>query len=804
VKLGDETPTFEQHKRYMVVRTSGEGVDKVGICTEPITHGADIAVAGENLIYEWSALDLPMESYFDDSENVDFGLDIRQRYPQRVQQMEDRIARLPFVRQAIESGQTHPLYEHVRLDAAEEALKRGVVNGKLMRLGKSSEAITICELWGSKKVAIIGTKNVRLSFRREFKRLGFKDQDFVFVNRLADLDKTGKYFLMTYDWIKDMKDSSSCQRDRYENYLHAAERDVKQKTDETNSTLITVKVVQPNLCPHCQEPMVRPEIQRDPTDRPVKTEWTVLRGYLCRNPKCHRTTDNRSTQDKLAKIRAGQVIRGGISHHGAAWAVTDGKLTHHKPGSYVDYGLAAHAACSGDHIKGRQCQECGETDGTWQPPRYRRLKDRFTAVVADEVHNAKDYGTQNAKAMYSFRSRRRIAMTGTLLSNSPLDAYWPLWWAIGGPQDAFPYRHVAGKKAFENRFCDFVYLEKPTGVVDEGTGEEVMKTVRKRTPFLINPPDWWRMMQPKIKRRNYSDPLFQRSLVEAGMKQPLISVKKVACAMHPKQVSLMLDALRDFSHQYAALKEAAESKNQEINPAMVISKMTALRKIATVPERLNTEFGATVYDGPNGGGKSVHIKSLVDKAVSEGKKVLILSDFQQMQANCQELLAQHNPIRLMTAWGDEKRDEAVSLFTDDPNRKVFIAGTRAVRESIDLSAADVTICTDLLWSPAFQCQAWSRTMAPTPRERECQVYLMLSQHSLDEHIFTVFYSKMVGAEQALDRKVMNRRAMDFDVKFFAERVLEEEEALSLHLRDMDEREMAFVPELDLSLMEERV
>ena len=781
VKLGDETPTFEQHKRYMVVRTSGEGVDKVGICTEPITHGADITVAGENLIYEWSALDLPMESYFDDSENVDFGLDIRQRYPQRVQQMEDRIARLPFVRQALESGQTHPLYEHVRLDAAEEALKRGVVNGKLMRLGKSSEAITICELWGSKKVAIIGTKNVRLSFRREFKRLGFKDQDFVFVNRLADLDKTGTYFLMTYDWIKDMRDPTAGPRDRFENYLRPVERVVRSKGESTT-------VYATNPCPHCQEPMSRPVLEHDATGKHIKTEWTTSKGYICRNAACHWHSDTR-------RITIGD---------GAAWAVTGNKLVHHKPGSYVDVGLAAHATCSGDHIKGRQCLECGETDGTWQPPRYRRFKDRFTAVVGDEVHNAKDYGTQNARALYSFRSRRKIAMTGTLLSNSPLDAYWPLWWAIGGPQEAYPYRHVAGKKAFENRFCDFVYLEKPTGVVDEETGEEVMKTVRKRTPFLINPPDWWRMMQPKIKRRNYSDPLFQRSLVEAGMKQPLISVKKVACAMHPKQVALMLDALRDFSTQYLAIKDAAESNHQEINPAMVISKMTALRKIATVPERLNTEFGATVYDGPNGGGKSVHIKSLVDKAVGDGKKVLILSDFQQMQANCQELLARHNPIRLMTSWGDEKRDEAVSLFTDDPDRKVFIAGTRAVRESIDLSAADVTICCDLLWSPAFQCQAWSRTMAPTPRERECQVYLMLSQHSLDEHIFTVFYSKMVGAEQALDRKVMNRRAMDFDVKFFAERVLEEEEALSLHLRDMDEREMAFVPELDLSLMEERV
>jgi SNF2 family DNA or RNA helicase len=312
------------------------------------------------------------------------------------------------------------------------------------------------------------------------------------------------------------------------------------------------------------------------------------------------------------------------------------------------------------------------------------------------------------------------------------------------------------------------------------------------------------MMQPKIKRRNYADPLFQSSLVDAGMKQPVVSVNKVACPMHPKQVALMLDALRDFSKQYELLKEKAAAKKQEVNPAMVISKMTALRKIATTPERLNTDLGIAVYDGPNGGGKMVHIKGLADQAVAAGKKVLILTDFQLMQVNCEQLLAVHNPIRMLTTWGDEKRDEALSLFADDPDRKIFIAGTRAIREGIDLSPADVTICTDLLWSPAFQCQAWSRTMAPTPRERECQIYLMLSQNSLDEHVFNVFYSKLVGAEQALDRKVMNRRAMDFDVKFFAERVLEEEAALSLQLRDMDVRETALVPDLDLSLMEERV
>ena len=813
VKPGDTEALFEKGKRYMVVRTSAEGTDKIGICINPIKPGADIKTIGEGSIHEWSALDLPMELHFDDSESVDFGQDIRQKYPERVTSMETRLAKLAFVRQAVDAGKAHPLYEHVRLDAAEEALKRGVINCKQMRMGKSSEALTVCELWGSKKVAIIGTKNVRLSFRREFKRLGFKDNDFVMVNRLEDLDKEGKYYLMTYDWIKDMWDPTSSQRDICENYLHAAEREVRRKvTYSTKPQPIVVHHA--NYCPHCQQPMTRAILHRDPTGKHVKTEWTNVKGYVCRNPKCAWVTNNCATKENLERVKAGQVVRArwtadgqrlmAQSHQGAAWAVKGSRLTHHKPGTYVDYGLAAHSRCSGDHIKGRQCQECGETDGAWQPPRYRRFKDRFTAVVADEVHNAKDFGTQTARAIYSFRARRKMAMTGTLLSNSPLDAYWPLYWAIGGPQKAFPFKHIAGKKQFEDRFCNFVYLEKPTGDIDEETGEEITKTVRKRTPFLLNPPDWWRMMQPKIKRRNYADPLYLQSLVEAGMKQPEVSVFQLKCPMHPKQVALMLDALRDFSKQYQALKETAESKNQEINPAMVISKMTALRKIATVPERLNTDLGMEVYTGPNGGGKMATIKNIVDTATVQGKKVLILTDFQLMQKNCQELLAMYNPIRLVPGWSDDKRDEAVSLFSDDPTRKVFIAGTRAVRESIDLSVADVTICCDLLWSPAFQCQAWSRTMAPTKRERTCSVYALLSQNSLDEHIFTVFYSKLVGGEQAMDRKVMNRRAIDYDVKFFAERVLEEEATLSLQLRDLGDTDLTFTVESDLAFMEERI
>jgi len=94
-------------------------------------------------------------------------------------------------------------------------------------------------------------------------------------------------------------------------------------------------------------------------------------------------------------------------------------------------------------------------------------------------------------------------------------------------------------------------------------------------------------------------------------------------------------------------------------------------------------------------------------------------------------------------------------------------------------------------------------MAPSTRKRICEVYLVLSANSLDEHIFNVFYSKMVAAEQAMDRKVLNRRASEVDIKWFVQRVLEEEKAISHYLRDAGSETM-LVADLDLSQFEDRM
>ncbi len=775
-KLPNGNPIFNKGNRYMVLSAGGEGRDTVVISTNEMASGANISLAGNAAKHEWTTFDEPLDIYFDDSESTDLGKDLVKKYPELVKSSRAKL-----------TARNLALYEHVAEDAAMMALKRGVLNAYPMRMAKTSCAIAVAELSGSQKVAAVAPGNARLFWTKEFERLGFKEgEDFIEVRSLNQLDIPVKYHLMTYTWLALGKDITYKARKNWESMLKPSFRKTRrQRKDVSWKEMEDVEIELKNNCPHCEYPMERPQRlpggQLDVTPD-GKVIWTSKRGYICRRITCSWRSDNRKIHSNWNAKR--------IVHH---------------TGGYVDYELAKHANCEDEKVKGRMCPECHTADGVWTPPRYKRIKRKYTHVILDEAHATKDDTTATSIAALNLRARRRQTLSGTPMSNSAMDVYWPLHWTMNAPSDGFPYFGAEGEKAFDARFCDAVYLEKPIGTeTNEQTGQvtQLTKTVRKRVPFLKKPPDFWKFMAPKIRRRAYSDPLFVKTLTANGRSMPKVDIKKVSCPMDPIQAALMLASIKDFKGTFEKLQKEAEKKGTQVNPTLVISQMTTMRTTATCPELLNKKFGTNIYKGPEGGGKIPYIRGIVEEKLSLGTKVLILSDFRQMQDTVAKAVSHCGLIKFNTAWEDDTRREAFNKFQDDKDARVFIAGTRAIREGVDLSAADTVICCDLLWSPAFQTQAWSRIMAPTTRERTCEVYLTLSANSLDEHIFNVFYAKMVAAEQALDRKVLNRRAQEIDIRWFVERVLEEERAISHYLRDAGSETM-MVADLDLSQFEER-
>ena len=68
-------------------------------------------------------------------------------------------------------------------------------------------------------------------------------------------------------------------------------------------------------------------------------------------------------------------------------------------------------------------------------------------IVMDEAHVCKDPTSQQGKNLLKLtKAKRRIALTGTLIMNSPLDAYVPMKWT-GNETATYTY--------FKNRYCVF-------------------------------------------------------------------------------------------------------------------------------------------------------------------------------------------------------------------------------------------------------------------------------------------------------------------------------------------------------------
>jgi hypothetical protein len=762
---------FKQGQRYLVVSTGEEGKDAVVISTDPMRDRAVVSSVAKGKTRTWTAFDLPMEEWFDDSEEMETGKDITELYPAQIEAMERRLKQLNL-----------KLYEHVEKDVVQAALKRGSINAYKMRMGKTSFGIAWALLRGSERVAWVGPRNARIFTVKELKRLGFEeDKDYVIVNNLADLEKEARFYLITSTWLRRSDDPGYKARSKYEGLLRPSFITVRRKDDNGNTTDQDIKFV--NNCPHCSEAMKRYDLE--------KKLFTTNRGYMCLNKDCVWVTDNRNKA-------------------GAAWNSTK-KLVRHK-GGYVDIELAAHALCPDIKIPGRMCPVCKVVDGVWEPGLYKRLKKRFTAKVDDEIHNNKTWDnsrqTLNAQSTYNINARAKLGMTGTLISNGPVDTYWPLHYVMGAPSVQFPYSRRVGLKEFDARFCDKVTLEKPAGV-DEN-GKPSTKLVRKTIPFLKNPRDFWKFTAPKIIRRIETDEMYVRTLAANGKLVPKQDIQQYQCQMDVEQAKIMLACIQDFRTQFQKMQETANKKKHNLSSAIVISQMSILRSVATCPDMLNDRFESKIYKGTKGGGKLPAIKQLVEIETNtldaeSGKmgKVVILSDFIAMRKLLSEELRSYNPILFNSSWDDEAREEAFDAFQNDDSKKLFIAGTRAIREGTDLCRADACICADMLWSPGFQSQSWSRIMTPTDKERTCRVYLLTSKNSVDDHMYTVFYSKYTAAIQAMDRKMMERRNRQFDVQSFVEKVLEEENAIQCYLRESGDDTTVTLPEFDLEELSDR-
>jgi len=796
----DKVTIFAKGERYQVVDTArgGQGDEKehqdgvVKISKTAVNPSAKITLA-DDTIFAWTIFNGDLENNFDYAEKIIYDPKkcVPKTYPDLVSMYQKKLDAMGL-----------ELYDHVKVDVVQEAIKRSTLNGKLMRMGKTSESIVNAMLWGSKRVAVVAPRNARLFTIKEFQRLGIND--YVVVDCVADLQKPATFYLMTYSWLKKTHDPHRILRRKGQSLLHRSYKENKKD--------ITVE----HKCPSCGRTLERLLIEKKKSLETgfllEKTiSWTKERGYICLNKNCKAEASFKANNGAPVKAEWG-------------WASDQltGKIKRAKPiklGSphtfslegqhigYINWALKFHEDCKDTSVQGRYCHECKQADAVWSPAPYKakvvkasgkkvHLKDFFTGAIIDEIHTIKSLDSDTGKAIRSIRAKRRMGLTGTLMPNTPADSFWPLHWVFKGGSAQFPYHQKQGAIEFYDAFCEYISIKRGHGLKDS----------RKMLPYLKNPIQFWELMSSKMVRRNYEDPLVQASLAKANRYYPDIEFHRVESTMDPKQAQLMVAAINHFEQNFNQYADTVAQKGHLLNQAMVVSQMVYLRIGATCPEYFNAKLAKVgkpaIYDGPLGGGKMSDIQNICATKTASGEKVVVLTDFVEMRKSLSKALQEHNPIVFDGTWNDEERNENFEAFLEDPTRKIFIAGTRQIREGTNLSSANTVICCDLLWEPGLQQQAWSRAFTPTSEKRTCNVYVLMAKNSIDEHVYNTFYAKVAAAEQALDRKVINKRAHQVDLRWFVDRVLSDRDGLLAYLKEEGEKGV-YVTEKTFQAIEDR-
>jgi superfamily II DNA or RNA helicase len=314
------------------------------------------------------------------------------------------------------------------------------------------------------------------------------------------------------------------------------------------------------------------------------------------------------------------------------------------------------------------------------------LRYRFHLLILDEsqyIKNSRAKATQTAQLI---RARHRLCLTGTPLQNHLGELWSQFHFLMPGL--------LGDMKTFNHRF------RKP---IEQG-GDTV------RSDFLT------RRVKPFMLRRTKD---------------------KVARELPPKtEIVLPIELGSVQRDLYETVRVALDKKiRDEIgrkgvarSQIVILDALLKLRQVCCDP-RLVKRVGVPKNAGS---AKLEALMDLVETLLSEGRKLLIFSQFTSML----ELIAAELRSRAfdyVTLTGDtEDRTTPVNAFQQG-DVPVFLISLKAGGVGLNLTAADIVIHYDPWWNPAAENQATDRAWR-IGQDKPVFVYKLIAQGTLEEKI----------------------------------------------------------------------
>lgn len=335
-------------------------------------------------------------------------------------------------------------------------------------------------------------------------------------------------------------------------------------------------------------------------------------------------------------------------------------------------------------------------------------------IVADESQRIKNANTQTARALKRLTSANRLALSGTPIENH-LGELW-------SQMDFLMPGFLGTRLQFNERWRN--PIEK-LGLTD------VSKSLSSR-------------LKPFMRRRTKS---------QVAAELPDKTEQIIEVSLNEKQAQLYETVRASMDKRVAAsLREAGFARSQ----ILFLEALLRLRQICCDPR---------LVDAPAPSAKFETLIDLLQTLTSEGRRVLVFSQFSQMLDLIEKELCalEINTLKLTGKTKGKIREDLITQF-ETGDFSVFLISLKAGGVGLNLVSADTVIIFDPWWNPAAEQQAIDRAHR-IGQSKKVNVYRLIALGTVEEKVLSLHDKKQALVEQVMLGQELDTGLSEEDFKF---------------------------------------
>ena len=320
--------------------------------------------------------------------------------------------------------------------------------------------------------------------------------------------------------------------------------------------------------------------------------------------------------------------------------------------------------------------------------------NKIDMIVLDEGHVCKSPTSTQGKNLLKLNAKYMILATGTVLMNSPLDAYVPLKW-IGADRSTytnFKFYYCNFTGPFNNIIVGYRFMDI--------LKDQLEKVSLRRNKDLLDLPE-------KTVITEYVD-------------------------MNDKQSKFYENITEGIVQQVDKVK---------MTTASVLAMVTRLRQATVCPSILTSE------NIPSS--KIERATDLARQIIENGDKVIIFSTFKESLRDLEEEFKDIEHVVCHGDIDDAEINKRRNYFQNDERCKLMLATWQKMGTGVTLNAASYEVFLDIPWTEAVFTQAQDR-IHRIGSKKPVFIYNLVCKNTIDERVLELVQSKGAISDYVVD------------------------------------------------------